>query len=671
MLVTARPSLAPGVVAAATAPMTVLFSSWLLIHQAGGLDELARVTGSAGAFSTLVLLSGLVELSFLTLMICHLGMGRLVPLPVMLGMATLPWTVGLLGSEVVVNRVVAILAELDAADARSALALGVGEAMASRMLGAWMSATLLTGLGLGLATVGATGVGAWHCAHRGSTTSLLFGVLVAFALATIALVGALEAHQLFDALMRVAHAPLSARARLLYDATEGMTDLRSLRYTCMALLATLGVMFFAWQARRRARPAQGWMGSAFLAAAVTSLLLLDAHPMSTATAGARSAGLGPFLLPADFEALEAPRASRPLSLMTLATLEGLTSAEGARLPWSAPPEALAEALSSSLRSRGARATVKELTPEPVLPLLVDARLSGATARRLLEASTHAGAHSVELVGRQPHTASPAQLHQLQARAPLFPMLVAQPGTLKLLLPSALAKGVIPGWRARFERGDTLSLSRASGGDVLTLSLHASLAEVPDVLAGTFVGLELSEEISLRELSAAAEVLGVAGASPVVLYEPSSLTARPADGGTDALWSAPASGPLAPGLLHRLVEGQHHVLEAFQEAQEEARRAREPHQARPLEFAQRIEANSTMAAIKPRPKTTRVTTPSYLLDDWGTFGAASRGDSLASEEACAGAAEGSRGRSAEWVTMEASRSSRPSRASASTRFMWSM
>jgi hypothetical protein len=651
--------------------MTVLFSCWLLIHWTGGLDELARVTNAAGAFSSLVLLSGLVELSFLTVMICHIGTGRMEPLAVMLGMATLPWTVGLLGSEVEVNRAVAALAELDSSEARSVLAAAVGEAMASRMLGAWMSATLLAGVGLGLAMAGTAGEGPWHSALRGSVASLLFGVVVAFALAAIALVGAMEAHRLFEALSRLAHAPLSERAHLLRDATEGMTDLRPLRNACMALLATLGVVLFAWQLRRRARPARGWMGSAFLVAAVTSLLLLDAHPLSTATHGARAAGLDPLLLPSQFQALEVPRPSRALPLAALATPEGITPAQGARLPWSVSPEALAQALSSSLGPSGTPAIPKELTPEPALPVLADARLSGTALRRLLEASDRAGARSVQLVGRQPRAASMAALEQLRSQDSLFPMLVAQPGTLQLLLPRALAHGALPDWRARLERGDTLSLSRVSGGDVLTLSLHASPAEVPPVLAGTFVGLELSEELSLQELGAAAEVLGMAGASPVVLSEPSSVMARPADGGTDTLWISPAPGPLAPRLIRRLVEVQRHALEAFQQAQEEARRARESPSARPAESAQRSQASSTMAAMTPRPNTTSITTPSYL-DDWGSFGAAFRADSTPSAVvADTGAAADSRGRSEEWVTTEASRSSRPSRASASTRFMWSM
>ncbi len=292
MLVTARPSFAPGVVAAATAPVTVLFASWLLVTWSGGFDEFSRLMSAAGPFAFLVVLSGMVELAFLTLMVCHIGTGRLVPLAVMLGMATLPWTVGLLGTEATVGKMVAALGGMDVSDARNALALGVGEAMASRMLGAWMSAALLTGLGLGLAMAGAFADVPWRPAPRGSTASLLFGVIVAFVLAAIALVGALEAHQLFALLTHLPQAPLSERVGLLSEAAEDMTHLRPIRQSCQALLAALGGVLVIWRARRAASPARGWMGSAFLAAAVTSLLMLDSHPLHFAEQSAREKGLG-------------------------------------------------------------------------------------------------------------------------------------------------------------------------------------------------------------------------------------------------------------------------------------------------------------------------------------------------------------------------------------------
>jgi hypothetical protein len=652
MLITARPSLAPGVVAAATAPMTVLFASCLLMAWAGGPQELARITSAAGSFTSLVILSGLVELAFLTLMICHIGTGHVVPLAVMLGMATLPWTVGLLGSEVIVGRVVAALAGLETPDARNALALGVGEAMASRMLGAWMSAALLLGLGLGLAMAAASADLPFRAQPQGSRASLLFAIIVAFVLAAIAMVGALEAHQFFEALTRLPQAPLADRVSLLSDAADEVTRLRPVRQACQALLITLGGVLLIWQRRRSTNPARGWMGSAFLAAAVTALLMLDSHPLRLAEQGARTAGLGAALLPSGFEPLHTPGASMPRPLAALVTQEGLTPNDGSRLSWSSPVKVLAGSLSSSLRTASLQPPSSSgVSPEPVLPLLADARLPGSTLRRLLEASSLAGARAVELVGQHPHAASPEMLARLEAQVPLFSLLAAREGVRQLLLPAALSHPITLSWHARFGSGDRLFLSPAQGGSTLTLSLHASPAEVPEVLAGTFVGLELPESVSLKQLGAAADALELAGASPVVLLDPKAHIAGPANGGTSTLWLSPTPGLFTHKMTRRVMEAR------------TVPGAREP-----VAAVQSSQTSSAMAATRPIPNTTSIITPS-VLGGARTFGAGSSMSPFIRAVELRGS--GSLGRSAEWVTTEDSRSSSPSRASASTLFMWRM
>jgi hypothetical protein len=311
MLVPAKPSLGPGLLAAAVAPATVLgalalLSAWV------GTGGLTQLTEAAGPFAVLVLLTGLAEMVFLTLMLCHTGSGRPVPLAVMLGMATLPWTLGLLGTEVILGRALAVLPGLDALEARTALATGTGQAMASRMLGAWTSAALLAGLGLGL------GVARWvfppgQTVQRFREGSLLFGSAVAVALAGVAAVGALEAHHLFQLLTRLARAPLTDRT-LLEDGLAEVTRLQPLRWGGMGLLAALGLALFRWKARSGARQALEWVGSLALLAAVGALLLLDAHPLRFAARGARAAGLERLVLP---PVLEVPRptgaAPRPAS----------------------------------------------------------------------------------------------------------------------------------------------------------------------------------------------------------------------------------------------------------------------------------------------------------------------------------------------------------------------
>jgi len=630
--------------------MTVLFASLLLMVWAGGPDELSQIMGSAGSFTSLIILSGLVELAFLTLMICHIGTGHIVPLAVMLGMATLPWTVGLLGTEVVVGRAVAALAGLETPDARNALALGVGQAMAARMLGAWMSAALLLGLGLGLAITGAFADLPFRSPPQGSRASLLFGLVVAFVLAAIALQGALEAHLFFSALTRLPQTPIADRVSLLSGAADEVTRLRPIRQACQALLITLGGMLLIWQRRRSTHPARGWMGSAFLAAAVAALLLLDVHPLRLAEQGARAAGLGAAALPTDFEPLHTPGASMPRPLTALVTQEGLTPNDGARVSWSSPVKALAESLSASLGSTSLEPPSSSgITPEPVLTLLADARLPGSTVRQLLKASSLAGARAVELVGQHPDAASAAMLAKLKAQVPLFSLLAAREGTRQLLLPTALSNSVALSWHARFASGGRLSLSPSQGGSTLTLSLHASPAEVPEVLAGMFVGLELPENASLKELGAAADALELAGASPVVLLDPEPHGAEPADGGTSTHWLPPSQSLFTRKILRRTMEV------------EPAPRAPEP-----VAAVQSSQTSRQMAPTRPIPNTTSITTPSYL-DGAAGFGTGA-GSFIRAVEARGSAGMG---RSAEWVTTEDSRNSSPSRASASTLWIWRM
>jgi hypothetical protein len=582
--------------------MSVLFASWLLVSWAGGSDELSRITSAAGSFTSLVLLSGLVELAFLTLMVCHIGTGRVVPLAVMLGMATLPWTVGLLGTEVIIGRAVAALAGMETPDARNALALGVGEAMASRMLGAWMSAALLLGVGVGLGLAGASAELPLRTSPQASTTSLVFGVIVALVLSVMALLGALEAHRLFDALTELPQTPIADRTRLLSQAADEVMRLRPIRQACQALLLTLAAVLLVWQMRRASRPARGWMGSAFLVAAVTALLLLDSHPLRLAEQGARTAGLGTPSLPLDFEPLRTSEAAMPHPFAALVTAEGLTPTGSARLGWSTPGKALAESITGSLHSTLPQSTRPSgVIPEPVLPVLADARIPGSNLRRLIEASALAGARAVELVGQHPHSASLATLAKLEAQLPLFSLLAAREGRLQLLLPSALSKPVTVSWHARFGEGDKLVLSPVQGSGTVSLSLRASLAEVPEVLAGTFVGLELPEHISLKELGAAAEVLGLAGASPVVVLEPGTRTVQPANGGTSTLWHAPSPGPLAPEALPP------RMLELAPASLPE-----------PVSAAQSSQKSSAMATRSPTANTTTTAAPSSpeAVGTWG-------------------------------------------------------
>jgi hypothetical protein len=647
----------------------IVLSSWLLVPWTGGPEALSRLMEASGAFGPLVVISGVVELAFLSMMLCHLSVGRPVTVTVLLGVATLPWTVGLLGTEVLVGRTVAVLSTLEPADARLTLALGVGEAMASRVLGAWTSAALLGGLGLGLGLAWASGE-VTLSSRRSHSLDLTVGGLTALALGAIAVVGALEAYQLFGLLTRLELVPLAERAQVLVQSVDAVTRLRPLRWGSTGLLVVL-VAISIWRARRDAQSERRWMESAILLAAVAALLVLDGHPLRSALQGARGAGLAPVSLPEGFQSLRTtqPYALRPLTAR--ATPEGFTLAGGLHLPWTAPARTLAGPFTTALYAADTEAAAPMgISPEPLLPLLADARLSGAALHRLIEASAQAGARSVELVGHQSGAADPAVLARLEERFPFFSVLAAQPGTLRLLLPSALSGSAAPSWRARFMGDRLLRLTPAEGGASLTLSLHASPAEVPEVLAGSFVGLELSKDVSLEQLGAAVEVLGLAGASPVVMPGTEARGPQPGNSGTKTRQVRTQQGGLTPELLHRVLEAQRQGLKSLQELESSRRRA--------LEFstsvlpapkaAQSSQMNSARPTRNPTVSTAIINTPSDL-SDWGSFGAASDPEGFSSTAGAA--APRLVDRSSVRVPEEDSRISRPSRASASTRFMWSM
>lgn len=295
MLVPAKPSLGPGLLAAGVAPATVLVASALL-SAAVGAGGLTQLLDAAGLFAPLVLLTGLMELGLLTLMLCRAGSGQPVPLAVMLGLATLPWTLGLLGTEVILGRALTGLPELDTVEAGEVLMSGTGRAMAPRVLGAWTSAALLAALGLGLGV--ARGVSpAVQSGQRLRGGSLVFGSAVAAALTLVAVVGLLEAYQFFDFLTRLARAPVTSQALPLEEGLAGVTRLRPLRWGGMGLLAGLALALFLWRARSGARQALEWVGSLALVAAVGALLVLDAHPLRFAAQGARAVGLEHLVCP--------------------------------------------------------------------------------------------------------------------------------------------------------------------------------------------------------------------------------------------------------------------------------------------------------------------------------------------------------------------------------------
>ncbi|MBZ4330678.1 hypothetical protein ACIHQR_36045 [Corallococcus coralloides] len=278
-------------------PATVCVLGGTLPVLLGSPATLVSVVSSAGGFSLLLGLALLVEVPLLMLAAGSTLLGRAVPLAVMVGMATVPWTLGLLGTEVSLERMQAALPMVSASatDAGLALTAGLGKAMAPRLLGAWTSAVLLGALSVAL---GVARLNTSRAVKDHTRRSLLLGSLVSAALAGMAVVGTLEAHQLFTLLSRLSRAPGALRPDLMAEGMAQAARLRTVRWSCFSCLLVLG---FAWLMTYRAAEARraralDWVGGLVLTAAVAVLLVLDAHPLHTTlgpervTTGRRTSG---------------------------------------------------------------------------------------------------------------------------------------------------------------------------------------------------------------------------------------------------------------------------------------------------------------------------------------------------------------------------------------------
>ncbi|WP_375756214.1 hypothetical protein [Corallococcus exercitus] len=292
-----RPHVAPGLfVVALAVPATVCVLGGTLPALLGSPSGLLSVVTSAGPFAVLLGLALLVEVPLLTFAAGSTLLGRTVPLAVMVGMATVPWTLGLLGTEMLLERMQAALPLVSATDAGVALTAGMGKAMAPRLLGAWTSAVLLGALSVALGVARISHASSGQDAN--TRRSLLLGSLVSAALAGMAVVGTLEAHQLFTLLSRLSRAPGALRPDLMAEGMAQAARLRTVRWSCFSCLLVLG---FTWLMTYRAREARRtraleWVGGLVLTVAVAVLLVLDAHPLHTTlgpervTAGRRTSG---------------------------------------------------------------------------------------------------------------------------------------------------------------------------------------------------------------------------------------------------------------------------------------------------------------------------------------------------------------------------------------------
>jgi hypothetical protein len=291
MLLPARPNPLPGL-ALASLPPVVLGGFGFAFLSLLGEEELARVADAAGPYSVLMVGAGLALMGVLSGLLCLGLTTRRAPLLVLVGLATLPWFLGIAGTDEAVARVLAALPDVGGGDALAVLVAGMGGAMVTRLLGAWMSAALLVGVGVGLGFLGRRGE-----EGEEEVVGSPLGATLALVLGVIALLVALEAHHLFELLTALAARAPEARAQLLRAGTSRLEELREMRFTALVALGVLSLTLVSWQFLVRPKAVAQWVGSITLALLAATVLLMDARPLERAAAGAREAGLTHTLLP--------------------------------------------------------------------------------------------------------------------------------------------------------------------------------------------------------------------------------------------------------------------------------------------------------------------------------------------------------------------------------------
>jgi hypothetical protein len=288
MLVLPRFNLLPGLWLTLVLLAVALGFGTAFLALVGGTAELSRVAELAGPLSPLLVLGGL---GLLGLIAGLLGMStaRTTPPPLLVavGLALVPWLLGLASTQERLEHTLGALPRVGSGQVLAALAEGTSEAMVTRLLGSWMSAALLVGVAVGL--------GVLRLGQR-EQSGLGLGAALSLVLAGIALLVALEAHQLFNLMTELASARPEVLERVLAAGTADFALLRELRSAAVGALAVLALVLVSWQFFEHPRAVTQWAGSLLLATLAAALLVMDARPLRRAEEGARAAGLPTALL---------------------------------------------------------------------------------------------------------------------------------------------------------------------------------------------------------------------------------------------------------------------------------------------------------------------------------------------------------------------------------------
>jgi hypothetical protein len=291
MLVSLKLVPLPGLTLGALPLLAVLGFGLAFLSFVGGEAQVWRMADAAGPYS-LLLVGAVVGVTLVLSMLLCVGLtGRHAPLVVLVGLGTLPWLLGIAGTEEAVEDVLAALPELGSGDALTVLVAGTGEAMVTRLLGAWTSAALLVSVAVGLVVLRK------RAAFTSEDAGRMLGAALGLVLGIIALLVALEAHHLFQFLTTLATQAPEARAGLILTGTERLVYLQELRSTALCALCVLALALVCWQFFLRPEAIAQWAGSLMLVALAVAVLMLDARPLQLAARSAPGAGLARLFQP--------------------------------------------------------------------------------------------------------------------------------------------------------------------------------------------------------------------------------------------------------------------------------------------------------------------------------------------------------------------------------------
>ena len=263
-----------------TLPLVAGVGSALALLSFVGRVQAGHMADTVGAYSALMVAGALGVMLLLSALLRTSPSTPPAPLVLLVGLAMLPWLLGIAGTHEAMEKVLGALpTDVGAGAALAVLVPGTGEAMVTRMVGAWMSAALLVSVAGGLVLQhGRAGLGT-------QPSGRLLGAALGLTLGCTAMLVALEAYHLFELLTTLSTQAPEARAGLVATGTAHLARLHELRSATLGALGVVALALVAWQFFLRPEAVTQWAGSLGLAALAATVLFLDTRPLHLSVRG--------------------------------------------------------------------------------------------------------------------------------------------------------------------------------------------------------------------------------------------------------------------------------------------------------------------------------------------------------------------------------------------------